>query len=316
MKRIGVLCLLLCLLLCGCGGDQPVKGTHFAMDTVLSFTVYGAKGKQALAEAETLMDELDAALSVTDENSQIARYNRGEPDALSPETERLIRQGDALEKETEGAFSPRLGALTGLWGFSSDTPHRPEREALEAAKGDRSRLDLGGIAKGYAAGRLREAWEALGIKSALAALGGNVLALGEKPDGSPWRIGIRDPFGGQEDLLGALEVRDTCVVTSGGYERNFTEDGVTYHHILDPETGFPADSGLASVTVVCRDAARADALSTALFVLGREKALDFWRGSEGLELILVEQDGTVTVTDGLWDAFSGTGEDFTYVREA
>ncbi|MDR2615872.1 MAG: FAD:protein FMN transferase, partial [Oscillospiraceae bacterium] len=133
---------------------------------------------------------------------------------------------------------------------------------------------------------------------------GNVYALGSKPGGGAWSVAVRDPFDGAK-YIGTLKLRDRAAVTSGGYERYFEKDGVTYHHIIDPRTGYPADSGLASVTVVAESGTLADGLSTGLFVLGKERAIELWRGNRELfDLVLVENDGGVTVTDGLKKAFS------------
>ena len=159
-------------------------------------------------------------------------------------------------------------------------------------------LDLGGIGKGYAAGRCKEILKAHGVTSALLSLGGNVSALGSKPDGTAWTVAIEDPDGG--DYLGTVQIADQCVVTSGGYQRYFEQDGVRYWHILDPETGKPARSGMKSVTIVSADDTLADALSTALFVMGPERAADFWRVHRAeFGAVWLTDDGRLFVTEGL-----------------
>ena len=159
-------------------------------------------------------------------------------------------------------------------------------------------LDLGGIGKGYAAGRCKEILKAHGVTSALLSLGGNVSALGSKPDGTAWTVAIEDPDGGA--YLGTVQITDQCVVTSGGYQRYFEQDGVRYWHILDPETGKPARSGMKSVTIVSADDALADALSTALFVMGPERAADFWRVHRAeFGAVWLTDDGRLFVTEGL-----------------
>ena len=159
-------------------------------------------------------------------------------------------------------------------------------------------LDLGGIGKGYAAGRCKEILKERGVTSALLSLGGNVSALGSKPDGSAWTVAIEDPDGG--GYLGTVQIVDRCVVTSGGYQRYFEQDGVRYWHILDPQTGKPARSGMQSVTVVSEDDTLADALSTALFVMGPERAADFWRGHRAeFDAVWLTDDGGLFVTEGL-----------------
>ena len=159
-------------------------------------------------------------------------------------------------------------------------------------------LDLGGIGKGYAAGRCKEILKAHGVTSALLSLGGNVSALGSKPDGTAWTVAIEDPDGG--DYLGTVQIADQCVVTSGGYQRYFEQDGVRYWHILDPETGKPARSGMKSVTIVSADDTLADALSTALFVMGPERAAEFWRVHRAeFGAVWLTEDGRLFVTEGL-----------------
>ena len=171
-------------------------------------------------------------------------------------------------------------------------------------------VDLGAVAKGFAAQRAADAIRAAGGTSALLDLGGNITVLGSKPDGADWRVAVKDPQD-TERQLGVVSLRDKTLSTSGGYERYFEANGITYHHILDPETGYPADSGLLSVTVVSSDPLLADALSTALFVAGRQAALDYWRSRDDFELILCGSDGVVTVTEGLTFAFRGEEHGYT-----
>ena len=204
-----------------------------------------------------------------------------------------------------------------LWGFGGE-PSVPDgddiaallplvdMEQLELEDGHASLpagmgLDLGGIAKGYAADKLCALLGTYGVKSAMLSLGGNVSVLGTKPDGSNWRIGIRNPKDAS-GIVGVVEASDCAIVTSGSYQRYFEADGKRYHHILDPDTGYPADGGLASVTIMTANGTRADALSTALFVMGEADAIRYWRvygqGAEGFACVLVTEDGRVLYTEG------------------
>ena len=170
--------------------------------------------------------------------------------------------------------------------------------------GKNTAIDLGGIAKGYTSARLMDVFRSYGLTSGLVSLGGNVQVLGTKPDGSLWRVGIENPQGG--DYLGVLSTKDAAVITSGGYERYFEENGKHYHHILDPATGYPAESGLVSVTIVSPDGTLADALSTALFVMGRERAEEYWRAhADEFDVILQDEGGTIYVSQGIWENFEG-----------
>ena len=139
----------------------------------------------------------------------------------------------------------------------------------------------------------------------MVSLGGNIQAIGTKPDGSSWKVGIRDPKGGQQDYIGVLSVENQAVVTSGGYERYFEQDGVTYHHIIDPTTGYPADSGLLSVSIVSADGTMCDALSTSLFIMGKDKAIEYWRAhSDEFDMILYDKENKVYVSEGIAEDFT------------
>ena len=165
-------------------------------------------------------------------------------------------------------------------------------------------IDFGGIAKGYTGQKLAELFQEYGVSSALVSLGGNIQAIGTKPDGSSWKVGIRDPKGGQQDYIGVLFVENQAVVTSGGYERYFEEDGKTYIHIINPRTGYPADGDLLSVTIVSRDGTLADGMSTALYIMGYEKACQFWRQHrEEFNVILVTDDGKIHISENLKENF-------------
>lgn len=317
MRRLFLLSL--CLMLCLSGCKQKTEPVYFfAMDTVISLQLEGDDGRAADA-CKVLIKELEEQLSITDENSVLSALNRTGQAVLSEELTALIREGLAASAETDQAFCLSLRPASKLWGFTDDTPHRPNDADLTAVRPliDDSKiilngntltlpvgaqLDLGGIAKGYAADRLNELLEEYGIAHALLSLGGNIQVRGGRTDGAPWRIGIADPDGGE--YVGSISLNDGAVVTSGGYERNFTEDHVVYHHIIDRTTLYPADSGLKSVTVVSERGARADALSTALFVMGEEQALAFCRAKGDFECILITEDNRVVVSDGLKETFT------------
>ena len=166
--------------------------------------------------------------------------------------------------------------------------------------GTGQQMDLGGIAKGYTSARIMEIYREYGITSGMVSLGGNVQTLGTRPDGKDWNIGIQNPDGQQGSLLAALPVENKAVITSGGYERYFEEDGNTYIHILNPKTGYPADSGLVSVSIISENGMLADALSTSLYLMGEEKAAEYWRThADAFDMILEDKDGTLYVTEGL-----------------
>lgn len=312
MKRF-LLAPLLLLMLCGCAA-APAERTFFAMDTVMTVQVWGSDDNAAAAVAR--VNALEAALSVTRADSAIAALNRDGSALLDADTAALLRQSLALAELTGGALDVTIGPIAALWGFSTGEYRLPAADEIAAAlplvdwsaaqwDGDRLTLPdgggitLGAVAKGYAADELSALLTARGVECALLSLGGNIQTLGRKPDGSDWQIAIRDPAD-ERAALGVLSISGSAaVVTSGGYQRWFEENGQVYHHILDPNTGYPADSGLSSVTIVADSGLYADALSTAVYVMGEEAAVALWRQQGDFGMVLVRDDGSVAVTEGL-----------------
>lgn len=326
MKSKVTLVVFLLLLLSGCGNQAPTEtpdqlqtATVFAMDTVMDLTIYGSKS--VLEKAESRISELEEQLSVTDESSEIYRLNHTGSGVVSADTSALLEQSLDLCKRTKGALDISIYPVVRAWGFTTDSYEVPSGETISAllehvdyraiqydaqSKSvsllDGMEIDLGSVAKGYTSDVLIELLRESGVESALLNLGGNVHALGEKPDGSPWRVAIQDP---QSDVyFGVLEIRDQAVVTSGGYERYFEQDGNIYWHIIDPATGYPARSGLLSVTIVGDSGVICDGLSTSLFVMGLEDAAAFWRSSDDFEAIFMDESGNITITEGLDGCFS------------
>lgn len=324
------LCALFCaVLLTGCGltPNRASQEKHtrdlFAMDTYMSLTVYGEDGEAALDAAVEEIERLDRLLSTGAYDSEVAALNREGGGNLSEDAAYLWKRSLEICRETDGAFDVTIYPVMRVWGFAGGSFRVPEQAELEEltarvdsalavwdeAQGrlslpDGMEIDFGGIAKGYTGDRLTEILRRYGVESALLNLGGNVQLLGGKPDGSSFKIGIRDPEGGSGSV-GVLSVEDTAVVTSGGYERFFEEEGIVYHHIIDPATGRPADKGLCSVTVVCGDGTLADGYSTALFVMGTEEAVRFWKAHpKEFDMVLVTDDGKIYITEGLSDRFS------------
>ena len=309
-----IFCLPL-LLLTGCAASGSSR-EFFAMDTVMQATAYGSGADDALQAAEEEIYRLEQLFSCQAPEAELARCNRAGQLTVSAETAALVQTALDLSGATGGAYDPTLYTLSLAWGFSGGAYRVPDAEELRSllavtgasrvsVNGCRvtlqpgTQLDLGGIVKGYAAGQLRKLLTDAGIRSAIVSLGGNIAAVGTKPDGSDWQVGLQDPEN-PDTYFGILSVRDACVVTSGGYQRYFEQDGVRYHHILDPKTGCPAESGLLSVSVVSEDDTLADALSTALFVMGFDEGQALWRsGTLPFEAVWMLQDGSVYLTPGL-----------------
>jgi thiamine biosynthesis lipoprotein len=296
MKRL-IACLLVCALLCGCSADMPVTKQRFAMDTLMDFTIWGKQSIDYFNSLSDLISLLESQWSVMKEDSIISKLNRGENVELDAEQQALLDKAEALSKRTGGAFDPKLYSVSAAWGFFDGDGRVPTEAQIAQALAEK-KWDLGAVVKGYAGQECVRMLQELGCHRALLNLGGNIQTFGSKADGSPWRIGIQDPDNSTGNL-GILEVEGTMsIVTSGDYQRYFTADGKDYHHIMDPQTGRPADSGLRSVTVLCRDGMTADALSTALFVMGLEEATMFWRNSSDFEAVFLTLDGKLYATEG------------------
>ncbi len=315
----GNLLLALLLALPGCAPAQPLERTFFAMDTVMTLRLYEGGDENTLDQAEARVRELEGLWSVTDGTSEISTLNHDGSAELSPETAELLGAALDMCRRTDGALDISTYPVLRAWGFTTGEYSVPGGEAIAAllplvdygrvaleagaaALPPGMEIDLGSVAKGYTGDALAALLKQGGAASALLDLGGNIQAVGSKPDGSPWRVAIRDPAG--DGNIGVVEVVDQVVVTSGGYERYFEEDGVRYWHIIDPATGWPARSGLTSVTVVGESGLLCDGLSTALFVMGREGALEHWRQHRDFEAVLVSEDGSVTITAGLEGRFT------------
>lgn len=319
--------LLLAGILTGCSApaeemQQPVERSLFAMNTYMTFTAYGEDAQAALQEAEECIQQVEGLWSVTDEDSEIyqANHSGGQPVTVSEETAEIISFALEMAQRTGGALDPTIYPVLTAWGFTTDSKQVPSQQQiaqlLEQVGYDRIRLngteltvpdgmelDLGAVGKGYTADLVTEILRRHGVTSALISLGGNIQAIGSRPDGSDWRLGIRAPW--ESGNLGVLTVSDAAVVTSGGYENYFDdEQGNIYWHILDPSTGYPADNGLQSVTIVGREGKMCDALSTALFVMGAQSAEQYWRENGGFEMLLVTDSGEILITEGIAENFT------------
>lgn len=305
MKKT-IIPLLLCLLLLGAcdKSTESFSTSTFAMDTYMKFTAYGRHGQSAVDEAIETVHELDARLSVTDSASEIYAYNSGDSDALGEETQALVDEALAIGARTDWAVDIRIYPLVRAWGFTTEEYRVPSQEEIDELLAEESTmLDLGAVAKGYAGDLIAAQMREAGVSSALLELSGNIHCVGTKPDGSLWTVAIQDPLD-PSSYVGTVKIADMAVVTSGGYERHFEQDGVRYHHIIDPKTGYPAESGLVSVTVVCESGTLADALSTALFVMGLDDAMAHYDAYGDFEAIFVTQDDEVYITAGLTDSFT------------
>lgn len=313
--------IIICILLTACSGSAPEEYSYdfFAMDTFMRISAYGGNAEEGVKAAARRIAELEKKLSVTDEQSEIYAVNHNGSAEVSPETAELISFALETAKRTDGALEPTIYPVLSAWGFTTDNKRVPsaaelsellekvgyERVSVEGntvSLGEDMMIDTGAVAKGFAGDETERILRESGVTSALIDLGGNIQLIGSKPDGSGWRLGLKDPAG--EGNIGVLTVSDCAVVTSGNYERFFTAgDGTVYGHIIDPESGYPADNGLLSVTVIANEGRLCDSLSTALFVMGEEKALEYWRKNNNFDVILITENAEILITEGIADKF-------------
>ncbi len=334
-KRAGacLTCFMFSFFLSSCVPKVPVsdksaKVEFFSMNTINTIEVRGPEAEEAANAGRDEVYRLERLLSRTDPGSEIFMVNaaEGEWTEVSEETFNLIRTAIRYCGETDGAFDLTVAPVMDLWGFTGGEHRVPddaeilsvldrigyEHVLLDEAKSSVKleipgmSLDLGAVAKGYAGDCVIKIIQQFDVKSALINLGGNVTVFGSKPDGNGFRVAIKDPED-PEVYLGVLELKDTNIVTSGGYERFFESDGKVYIHIMDPETARPAQSDLLSVSVIDPDGTRCDILSTALFVMGKEEAIRYWEEHRDLGLVMATTDGEVLVSENLKDSFEVTG---------
>jgi FAD:protein FMN transferase len=308
---------------------QSASADIFAMDTYMTITCYGDQCEEAVEAAKAEITRLDNLLSVGNADSEISVINANGSGTMSEDTAAMVNEALSLYQTTGGAFDITVYPIMELWGFTTGNFAVPDASTLAsvlAASGsdkvtvdgssitlaEGQGIDLGGIAKGYTSGRLMEIFKEYNLVSGVVSLGGNVQCYGTKPDGSLWRCGIQDPNNPDSDsYLGVISISDKAVITSGAYERYFVDEatGETYHHIIDPKTGYPANNGLTSVSVVSSNGMLADGLSTSCYVMGLEQSIEYWRtyGSD-FDLILMDDNGEVYVTEPIADQFTS---DFT-----
>ncbi|MCF0133460.1 MAG: FAD:protein FMN transferase [Blautia sp.] len=303
----------------GCGSKKAEKYDRmfFAFDTVISLSIYSAEDGEALLDkCVEMCTEIEEIFSRTKQESELYRINHRDTDtvAISDEIRKVLEVGFQYHKLSEGLFDFTVAPLSDLWDFKSEDAVVPPEEMIAAAvkkvdadlvqlKGNQlvfqsrdTMIDLGALVKGYAADQMKTFLKQEGVEHGLLNLGGNVLTIGAKPDGQPWNIGIQKPFGEQNSTADIVQVSDKSVVSSGIYERYLEQDGVIYHHILNPRTGYSVDNEIAGVSVICDSSLEGDALSTTCLMLGVEKATSLIQSRKDAEAVFVLKDGTVVKT--------------------
>lgn len=323
MKSIKkIILLLLCAVFIipqtGCGSEEPVSENAFCLDTICTITIYGLKEKEAgerIQEAFQLCRDYEKMMSKTVEGSDVYKINHsgGKPVTVQDETLAVIKKGIQYGELSQGKFDITIGAVSDLWDFSGENPKVPDADKLAQAvktvdygqiqidgnkvslKNRRAKLDLGGIAKGYIADRVGDLLEKQGVEHAVVSLGGNIVAIGNKLDESPWIIGIERPYSDRSEIVGSVKLEDATIATSGVYERCFRQDGKLYHHVLDPDTGYPVKTDLEAVTVTGRlgSSVDCDALGTVCLMLGKEKSRKLFEQFPELKGALIDEKDEV-----------------------
>ncbi len=300
--------------------DVPNTKELFAMDTYMTLKVYGDNSSKVLDQCEMEIKNLESIFNVNDTDSDIYHINSrsGSVVQVDQNTAAVIEKATDMSEKTDGALDISIYPVLREWGFTTGEYSVPDEKTLQNllqfvdyhninVNGvnvnipEAYAIDFGSIAKGYASDQLVSILNENGISSALLNLGGNVYALGTKPSGEKWTVGIQDPTNSTDNIC-IVKVSDRAVITSGNYERFFERDGKKYWHIIDPKTGFPADNGIISATVIGKNGAECDALSTALFVMGTDKAIKYCQQHRDIDAILVTKDKKVYLTDGISDS--------------
>lgn len=324
-KRVmlAFLCGLL-LTFTGCERNrqsETISKTEMLMDTVVTVTLWDCEDESVLEDCMEYCRELEVQFDNDSRDGEIALINDhpGQVVPVSDTTRQLLEISKTYETISENKFSIEIGALTGLWDFHQDTQYVPKedeiKEALVTVDPDAlsftedgvflaeggTKLDLGAVAKGYSADLMKQFLVERGVKSGIIDLGGNVLVIGEKPDHTPFTVGIQKPFADTGTAAVGIKTTDSSVVTSGVYQRYFERDKKRYHHLLDPDTGYPAETDLYSVTVLSENSVDGDALSTICMLLGLEKGKELIEGTDGVEAVFITEKQEIIYTDGIRD---------------
>lgn len=316
-----LLCTFMLLLPAGCRNSKQSYSFE-AMDTYMTMDIYGTKTGKDLRPPEDVIKELDRQLSTTNtgEDNAVYQLNNEGSAIMTEELNGFVERTLALCEETDGALDITVYPVVREWGFISKDFKIPSKERLaelvkkvdynQVRRGsntvkvpDGVQVDFGAVAKGYAADKMNKYLKDAEATGAICNLGGTVVAYGKKPGGSQWRVGVADPENSAA-YMGYVACTDKIIATSGSYERYFEgEDGKIYSHIIDPKTGYPVDNGILSVTIISNDGLRADGLSTALFVMGRERAEEFYRAHRDFDYIMLTADKKAYLTPGVAESF-------------
>ena len=343
LKKISYFLVLIMALtlLAGCSKnkipDEPISKTSIVIGTVCTITLYDSDDATIIDKAFARLSELEDILSINKTGTELDKVNEmagKSPVKVSKDTLNVVKKGLEYSALSNGALDITVGPLVKLWGIGTEHAKVPSQDEINTAKNlinykdvvineDESTIylekpnmiiDLGAIAKGYAADEIVKILKDNDVNSAIINLGGNIFALGEKIDGNPWKVGIQTPNEDRNSTIGYVSVKNKSIVTSGVYERYFEEDGKKYHHILSPETGYPYENEILGVSIISDDSIDGDSLSTTLFALGVEKGLELVESTKGIDAIFITKDNKLYMSDGFKKIFTLTNTDYTIVE--
>jgi thiamine biosynthesis lipoprotein len=301
---------------------HEIVKSSYALGTLINLRACGNKAQKAMDKAFERLNNIDDKMSAFKEYSEISKINTKAgitTETVSKDTYFLVKKAIEYSNILEGTFDPTIRPLVKLWNIGTKEEAIPEKSQIEETlklvnyndvildksnhsimlKHKKQALDVGGIAKGFAADEVRNIFYKHKIKSALIDLGGNIFALGSKEDGTPWKVGIQNPFEPRGEYIGILSVKNKSVVTSGNYERYFMKDGKRFHHIIDPKTGYPSQSKIISATIISDNSIDGDGLSTGIYIIGIDKALEIIEAIDGIDAIFITEDKKVYTTSGI-----------------
>lgn len=344
-----VVATMLVVLLAGCGASgenqpellkSPYEETEFLMGTYVTLRVYDEGKEKLIQEGFARVEELADKVTVNEPGSEIDKVNEAagkEPVSLSDDVYPLVKAAAEYSDVSKGGFDYVVGPLTDLWHIGFDDARKPSQSEIDAVlplvdytkveldtekqtvflTEPSMKLDLGAIAKGYIADEVKELFEQAGVTTAIIDLGGNVVVMGGSPtrEGEAWNVGIQDPLSERGETVGTTLQKDRSIVTSGIYERYIEVDGEMYHHLMDPQTGYPFDNEIAGVSIISDRSIDGDALSTVVFSFGLEKGLEYVNNREDIEAVFVTKNEEVYTSDGLTENFEMTNENYNWVNQ-
>lgn len=335
-RKIFLLLFSMLLIISGCSKEneiaklvnEPYSRTEFLMGTVVNVKIYDEGKEEVLTSVFDRIEELSEKITVNEGKSEVEKINEqaaSQPVVVSDDVYTLIKSAYKYSSESDGSFDLTIGPLTNLWHIGFDDAKKPTQSEIDTSlalvdyskiklnekehtvflEDENMRLDLGAIAKGYITDEVVKDLKSNGVSTAIVDLGGNIFVLGNSPraEGADWNVGIQNPFESRGEILGSIPISDKTIVTSGIYERFIEVDGKEYHHLLDPETGYPFDNDIAGVSIVTEKSIDGDGLSTIVFSKGLKGGIDFINKSEDIEAVFVAKDKSVYVSKGLEGSF-------------